>query len=563
MAPEKAPSKRCRSTKANGSISHYTPMPVVKWNGGHSGTAADFPPENIATHAHFSPTLSGNSNRATNIHAPTTAAATSAGAGPIGGFRVNLSTVYLPHPESLMATSAMPHECGGEVGVGIYSTQAAANAALYRIFKKACGAEGTACAAGILEESKGGLKQRCAIRDDAKGRVDFYWTAPNSEHWKIVEKVEGKSVAEGSRGANRSASSPRTLHGAPDGSLTATDAESKIAIHSHGPKMGTELVQALSSECLENSIEDASTSFKLGRKPGEQGKRRIKLENRTLPRPLTMPTTPSRAPEGPIPAPVAVALPPSPRPDRISALPIHRDTRREYLPCMIRNTLGAPPACDPARVFTAEGRSCEEGCRDDVVSRLSPIVLKLAPMPVSLDWLQVTHVAETMEYSTQGSDSTASRQKAAKAMLTEHVVALVHYHGLLLASNHCVLLHRVTEVGRDGGAPAHLAAPKGSDRPPEASVAMGSTGKGCHKDLEEGAASGGVGAGAGRGALGGMVDGEEDRAMLNLLLQPHPNREVRYGGLRRNPAVLRGEFFFPALNLSPHRSMVQLLSSFG
>ena len=530
MAQKNTPGKRCRSTTTDGISSDCTPMPVVKRNGGYPGAAANIALRNMATHAHFSPTPSGNPSRATNVHAPTTAAATSAGACPIGGFRVNLSTVYLPHPDSLMATSAMPHECGGEVGVGIYSTQAAANAALYRIFKRACGAEGTACAAGILEESRGGLKQRCAIRDDAKGRVDFYWTAPISERWKIVEKVEGKSVAEGSGGVNRSASSPRTLHGTPDGSLMTTGTESKMATQSHGPKMGTELVLALSSERLGNPIEDASASFNPSYNPGEQGKRRIKLEDRTMTRPLTMPTTPSSAPTGPAPAPVAVALPPPPRPDRISAIPIHRGTPRAHLPCMVSNTLGAPPACDPARVFTAEGRSCEEGCRDELASRLSPIVLKLAPMPVSLDWLQVMQTSEIMEHSTQSSDSTASRQKAAKAMLTEHVVALMHHHGLLLASNHCVLLHRATELGGGGGAPTHLAAPERSDRSREAGVAMALTGEGGHEDRVEGAVTGGVGAGAGQGAVGGMANSEEDRAMLNLLLQPHPNREVRNGG---------------------------------
>lgn len=502
---------------SNGRSSEYTPMPATKWTEGSTRVAASTASRDTAP----PPSNTTKATGVTAVTAPTAAAATTvAKKTAYGGFRVNHSTVYKPHRESQTTTSNTPHGSDGEVEVGKYPTKSGANAALRRVFQQSCRGKGNG---GTLEENEGGL-QRCTIRDDAKGRVDLYWTSPTSERWTIVLKVEGSSVAEGSRGLGRSAPSPREGHGPPDRSLTATAASKTAGI-------GTELVPAFRSECLGKSVEDASTSLKPSQNPQAQTGQRIKAEPCTLPLPLAASMLSSAPAPGVAPAPMTLAPPPLPRPDRISAIPIARDTPRAQLSCMVRHTFGKPPVCDPSRVFTADGRSCEEGHRIELASRLSPMVQKLAPAPGSLDWPQVMGIAEALEFSGESSDSLASRQKDAKAMLTEHVVALVHHHGLLLASNHCVLLHGVTELSAAKAVPANQTAPKGNGRPLEAGAAMAPLENAVIVDRTKGVVGGGVGAraGGGQGEVGGTVDGDEDRAMLKLLLKQHPKHEVRNG----------------------------------
>ena len=48
---------------------------------------------------------------------------------------------------------------------------------------------------------------------------------------------------------------------------------------------------------------------------------------------------------------------------------------------------------------------------------------------------------EAAEHSRQGAGSSAFRQKGATAILTELIDILALFHGLLLASNDCDLLH--------------------------------------------------------------------------------------------------------------------------
>ena len=72
---------------------------------------------------------------------------------------------------------------------------------------------------------------------------------------------------------------------------------------------------------------------------------------------------------------------------------------------------------------------------------LGAMAAQLQPAPCAQDWLQVMRDAEAAEHSRWGTDSAVFRHKAAKAILTEHVVLLALHHGVLLASNNYVLLH--------------------------------------------------------------------------------------------------------------------------
>ncbi|CAM9211927.1 unnamed protein product, partial [Laminaria digitata] len=83
-----------------------------------------------------------------------------------------------------------------------------------------------------------------------------------------------------------------------------------------------------------------------------------------LPRVSTRSTSSSSAP-APDPEPAPDAPPPTslPQPDRASAVFIPADTPLAETPCFARSVLGTAPVCDPTRVFTADGRSCEEGDR--------------------------------------------------------------------------------------------------------------------------------------------------------------------------------------------------------
>ena len=160
---------------------------------------------------------------------------------------------------------------------------------------------------------------------------------------------------------------------------------------------------------------------------------------------MPRPSTRATATQGSAPVPEQVSVlapaPSTPRPDRSSATFMPTDTPRASLPCMVRTQLGNPPVCDPARVFTADGRSFSEGDRAELAHRLGAMVAQLQPAPGAHDWLQVMRDAESAEHSRRGTGSTAIRHKVAKAILTEYVVLLALHHVVLLASNNGVLLH--------------------------------------------------------------------------------------------------------------------------
>ena len=61
---------------------------------------------------------------------------------------------------------------------------------------------------------------------------------------------------------------------------------------------------------------------------------------------------------------------------------------------MVRTQVGIPPVRHPARVFTAVGRSCSEGDRVELASRLGTMVAQLQPPPDARDWLQIVRDAE-------------------------------------------------------------------------------------------------------------------------------------------------------------------------
>ena len=509
MTLGKAPASRSNSTRPRTNnessssrlSSKYTPVTVTTRTQGYAGAAATVSSRKTLNYASFAKRPPSGSNYKSTVSSAAANGTATAAAPPVDGFRVNHSTMHAPHRESAMATSTMPH---GVAELGNYSTKGEANAALYGIFKQACRAAGTGRPECTLEENERGL-QRCTIRDYNNHRADLYWTSPNSERWTLITKVEGKSVVQDLGGPDRSGSSSRELHVTPDSRSSTTAADGNIATQAAGPMSGTALVQAVLSGCQGNSMADTTASLS----PTENPPERVKQQQNTNPASALTTALP----------------PPSPRPDRKSAAPIPCDTPRPQLPCVIRNRLGAPPFFDPARVFTADGRSCDEGCRNELALRLCPIILGLAPVPGSRDWTQVLRDAEALEYSSQVSNSLALRQKAAKAMMAEYVVTLVLYRGLLLASNHCVLLHGATELGGDTAAPPHLASPTGNSRPPKDDVAMTSMKKVADADRTEGIASGGVEPTAGK--VAGVVEGEADQDMVNLLLHKHPIPQVR------------------------------------
>ena len=96
-----------------------------------------------------------------------------------------------------------------------------------------------------------------------------------------------------------------------------------------------------------------------------------------MPRPFIRATATQDSAPLPEPVPVLVPAPPTPRPDRGSATFLPTDTPRARLPCMVRTQLGTPPVCHPARVFTADGRSCSEGDRVELARRLDAMVAQL------------------------------------------------------------------------------------------------------------------------------------------------------------------------------------------
>ena len=177
---------------------------------------------------------------------------------------------------------------------------------------------------------------------------------------------------------------------------------------------------------------------------------------------------------------------------------------------------------DPARVFTANGQSWSEGDRMELARLLGAMVAQLQPAPCAQDWLQVMRDAEAAEHSRWGTDSAVFRHKAAKAILTEHVVLLALHHGVLLASNNYVLLHAagdrsaeslitrgVTDLSLsvpDPGASSGATTPA-STSPGDAAAPAATTGASAHD-------------------IGSMVEGAGDQALVDLPLKQHVNHQV-------------------------------------
>ena len=107
---------------------------------------------------------------------------------------------------------------------------------------------------------------------------------------------------------------------------------------------------------------------------------------------------------------------------------------------------------DVTRVFNPDNMSCgEEGSRLELVPRLLPILTKFAPILGSEFFLTVCEKAEEKTHSARGVGSASFRRNEAKAMVVAHVVDLLRYHGVLLVSENCVLLHGAVEEDPGGG----------------------------------------------------------------------------------------------------------------
>ena len=149
------------------------------------------------------------------------------------------------------------------------------------------------------------------------------------------------------------------------------------------------------------------------------------------------------------------------------------------------------------------------------------MIVKLIPSTPGIpSYMSVLGEAEKVEKTNVGSQ--AFRVQSAKKVLVEHALTVVHYHGLLLESQGCVLMHGANELQRTepqpgagsglstGGAGAARAA---RAPPATASPAV---------DLTGGASSGGGGT-QGRGA---PAAGSPDE-FTNLLKNPRKATEDR------------------------------------
>lgn len=244
-----------------------------------------------------------------------------------------------------------------------------------------------------------------------------------------------------------------------------------------------------------------------------------------MPRPATRATaTPASAP-APLPVPTLAPAAPAPRLDRSSATLIPADTPRASLPCMIRTQLGTPPVCDPARVFTTDDRSCSEGDRVELAHRLSGIVAQFQPAPGAQEWLQAMRDAEATERSHRGAGSAAFRHKAAKAILAEHAVLLALHHGVLMASDNCVLLQEAGERAAETGIEKGVSNMALSTVDPGASTGADTSTATARTDATASTAAAAA-AGASSQYMGGMIEGSGDRALVDLLLTQHKNPEM-------------------------------------
>ena len=82
--------------------------------------------------------------------------------------------------------------------------------------------------------------------------------------------------------------------------------------------------------------------------------------------------------------------------------------------------------------------------------------------------------AEEKAQNTRGVGSASFRRNEAKAMVVAHVVDLLRYHGVLLVSENCVLLHGAVEVEADPTAPPPMAAAAAPEKGPAQGKGAGS-----------------------------------------------------------------------------------------
>ena len=79
----------------------------------------------------------------------------------------------------------------------------------------------------------------------------------------------------------------------------------------------------------------------------------------------------------------------------------------------------------------------------ELAHRSGRMVTQLEPAPGSQNWLQVLRDAEVVEHLARDAGSSAFRQRTAKAkaIITGHIVNWALHHGVVLASNSCVLIN--------------------------------------------------------------------------------------------------------------------------
>ncbi|CAN0393148.1 unnamed protein product [Ectocarpus fasciculatus] len=148
--------------------------------------------------------------------------------------------------------------------------------------------------------------------------------------------------------------------------------------------------------------------------------------------------------------------------------------------------------------------------------------------------MDVLRDAEKTEKST-GVGSPTFRRLSAVKQVVEHVVDLVHHHGVLLVSGEHVLLHGAKDVQPEppsaGAAAAGGAAAGGSSAGVGASLGVPpAAGLQPHVDLTGGAgARGSTGSGARGGGADPAANARDDAELIKLLDSPQPamNAEVR------------------------------------
>ena len=145
--------------------------------------------------------------------------------------------------------------------------------------------------------------------------------------------------------------------------------------------------------------------------------------------------------------------------------------------------------------------------------------------------LTVCEEAEKKAHSARGVGSASFRRNEAKAIVVAHVVDLLRYHGVFLASENCMLLHGAVEEEADPTAPPPMAAGAAPEKGPAQ--------KGEGQAAGSGSLSGGEAAGnSNTPEPVGDDESQGDRDLVHLVTVQTHGSEV--GCWRKGPQLRAG-----------------------